>query len=239
MKKILRLMQKPTPPCTAIVVAAGSSRRMGGVDKLTADLAGSPLVLWSLRAMEDSQTVGSVILVVQADRLAEFAALTANVGLIKLRQVVAGGPTRADSVRAGLAALDRGCRLVAIHDAARPLVTPALIDAAVRAAARDGAAAPGLPVKDSIHRVEGNVAAEALNRAALTAVQTPQCFDRDLYAGALRKALHDGVTLTDDCAAMEHLGMRVRITAGDERNLKVTTPLDLALVRLLAGEEEP
>ena len=102
MKKILRLMQKPTPPCTAIVVAAGSSRRMGGVDKLTADLAGSPLVLWSLRAMEDSQTVGSVILVVQADRLAEFAALTANAGLIKLRQVVAGGPTRADSVRAGL-----------------------------------------------------------------------------------------------------------------------------------------
>ena len=118
-------------------------------------------------------------------------------------------------------------------------MTPALIDAAVRAAARDGAAAPGLPVKDSIHRVEGNVAAEALNRAALTAVQTPQCFDRDLYAGALRKALHDGVTLTDDCAAMEHLGMRVRITAGDERNLKVTTPLDLALVRLLAGEGEP
>lgn len=238
-KKILKLMQKPVPPCTAIVVAAGSSQRMGGVDKLTADLAGAPLVLWSLRAMEASQTVDSVILVVQPGRLAEFAALTAGAGLTKLRQVVAGGETRTDSVRAGMAALSRGCRLVAIHDAARPLVTPQLIDAAVRAAARDGAAAPGLPVKDTIHRTEGDVAAEALDRAALTAIQTPQCFDRDLFAGALRKAVRDGLTLTDDCAAMEHLGMRVRVTPGDERNLKVTTPLDLALVRLLAEEAAP
>lgn len=237
MKKLLKLIQKRIPPCTAIVVAAGSSQRMDGVDKLTAPLAGSPLVLWSLRAMEESETVTGVILVVQQERLAEFAAIAANAGLTKLQQVVAGGATRTESVQAGLAALPKDCQLVAIHDAARPLISPQLIDKTVRAAAMDGAAAPGLAVKDTIHCVNGDVAMEALDRAQLTAIQTPQCFDRDMLLGAMQKAQQDGLTLTDECAAMEHMGMRVRITKGEERNFKVTTPLDLKLAELLAKEE--
>ena len=237
MKK-LQLLRKQPPRCDAIVVAAGESRRMGGVDKLTAPLGGRPLVYWCLRALEDSETVSAVYLVVSRARLTEFAAMAAGWGLRKLANIVPGGDTRTDSVRAGLEALPRETALVAIHDAARPLVTPALIDAAVRAAARDGASAPGLPVKDSIHHLTGDLADAPLPRGALTAVQTPQCFDRDLLAGALRRAAQEGLALTDDCAALEHLGMRVRIVPGDERNFKVTTPLDLRLAQLLAEETE-
>lgn len=238
MKRALKRLQKKTPECWAVIVAAGSSQRMGGIDKLTAELSGKPLVLWSLRAMEQSETISGIVLVVQRERLAEFAALAANEQLGKLRQVVAGGKTRTDSVMEGLAALPETVKLAAIHDAARPLASPELIDRTVRAAALDGAAAPGVPVKDTIHRVDGDVALEALPRESLTAIQTPQCFDRDLLLGGLQKAALDGATLTDDCAAVERLGMRVRVTKGDERNFKVTTPLDLQLARLLVSEAE-
>ena len=238
MKKLIRLIQKRPPVCAAIVVAAGSSQRMEGIDKLTAPLGGSPLLLWSLRALEASETIDSIYLVVAPERIVEFAALTSNAQLGKLKQILAGGATRTDSVMAGLAALPKEVQLVAIHDAARPLVTPALIDRTVRAAALDGAAAPGIPVKDTIKRCEGDCAVETPDRAALTAIQTPQCFDRDLLSGALRKAQQDKLTLTDDCSALEHLGMRIRVTRGDERNFKVTTPLDLRLAELLAQETQ-
>ncbi len=238
MKKLIKLIRKQPPECAAIVVAAGSSRRMEGVDKLTAPLNGTPMLLWSLRAMEASETISGIYLVVAPERVAELAALAANAQLSKLKQVLAGGATRTDSVMAGLAALPQSTRLVAIHDAARPLITPALIDRTVRAAALDGAAAPGVPVKDTIKRCEGDCAVETPDRASLTAIQTPQCFDRDLLTGALHRARQDKLTLTDDCAALEHLGMRIRVTKGDERNFKVTTQLDLRLAQLLAGEDE-
>jgi len=236
MKKLIKLIQKKPPECAAIVVAAGSSQRMEGIDKLTADLGGSPLLLWCLRALEASETVSGIYLVVAPERVVEFAALAANAQLSKLRQVLAGGKTRTESVMAGLKALPKTAHLVAIHDAARPLVTPQLIDRAVRAAALDGAAAPGIPVKDTIKRCEGDCAIETPDRAALTAIQTPQCFDRDLLVGALQKAQQDKLTLTDDCSALEHMGMRIRVTKGDERNFKVTTPLDLQIAQMLVQE---
>ena len=236
MKPILKLRKKQ-PECWAVVVAAGSSRRMDGVDKLTAELGDSPLLLWSLRAMDACERITGVVLVVQAERIDEFAALTS--GLLKLRQIVAGGASRTESVSAGLAALPASVQLAAIHDAARPLVTPELIERTVRAAAKDGAAAPGLPVKDTIHRVNGDVTVEAMPRAELTAIQTPQCFDRDLLVGALHQAARDGAELTDECAALQRLGMRVRVVQGEERNFKVTTPLDLELARLIVRQETP
>lgn len=237
MKKLLKLIRKPLPSCAAIVVAAGSSQRMQGIDKLTAPLGGEPLLLWSLRALEASEHIHSIYLVAAPNRIAEFAALAATAQIRKLRQVLAGGASRTESVRAGLDALPSDIQLVAIHDAARPLVSPALIDRTIRAAAQNGAAAPGLPVKDTIKRCEGDCAVETPDRATLTAIQTPQCFDCDLLRGALRKAQQDGAALTDDCSALERLGMRIRVVPGEERNFKVTTPLDLRLAELLAGED--
>ena len=154
MKKLLNLLQK-TPECAAVIVAAGSSQRMEGVDKLTAPLGAQPLILWSLRAMEASETISGIYLVVAPDRVAEFAAIASNGQLSKLRQVLAGGESRTQSVMAGLAALPKRTQLVAIHDGARPFIEPSLIDRTVRAAARDGAAAPASRLRTPSSAVPG------------------------------------------------------------------------------------
>ena len=136
----------------------------------------------------------------------------------------------------GLNALSNKVKLVAVQDGARPLITNAVIDRAVRAAHTYGAAAPAIPVKDTIKVVKGGIAKETPDRATLQAVQTPQVFDFDLLRGALKKAKEDGAEVTDDCSAVERLGMSIKIVEGDECNIKVTTPMDLKIAKLLLEE---
>ena len=152
--------------------------------------------------------------------------------------VVAGGSSRQESVHLGLNALPKGTKLAAVHDGARPLISWQVIDRVVRAANTYGAAAPAIPVKDTIKVVFGGLVQETPDRARLQAVQTPQVFDFDLLRGALKKAEADGASVTDDCSAVERTGMKIKIVEGDERNLKVTTPMDLKIAELLL-EEEP
>lgn len=151
----------------------------------------------------------------------------------KMRMVVAGGETRTDSVMAGLAAVSDRAQLVAVHDGARPLVTDAVICRAVSKAKKFAAAAPAVRVKDTIKVSTGGAVDETPDRSTLYAVQTPQVFDRDLLAAALQNAKEQGIALTDDCSAVEALGMPVQLTDGDEENLKITTPLDLELAALI------
>ena len=125
---------------------------------------------------------------------------------------------------------------MAVQDGARPLITEAVIDRTVRAAHTYGAAAPAIPVKDTIKVVRGGVVDHTPNRKTLNAVQTPQVFDFDLLRGALKKAKEDGAEVTDDCSAVERLGMSIKIVEGDERNIKVTTPMDLHIAKLLLEE---
>ena len=127
-------------------------------------------------------------------------------------------------------------KLAAIHDGARPLITNAVIDRTVRAAHTYGAAAPAVPVKDTIKVVKSGLVMATPDRANLRAVQTPQVFDFDLLRGALKKAEEENASLTDDCSAVERMGMSVKIVEGDERNLKVTTPLDLKIAEMLLEE---
>ena len=129
-------------------------------------------------------------------------------------------------------------KLAAIQDGARPLISWQVIDRTVRAANAYGAAAPAIPVKDTIKEVRGGIVANTPDRSTLQAVQTPQVFDIDLLRGALKKAAQEGVAITDDCSAVELLGMSVKIVEGDERNLKITTPLDLKIAELLLEEEK-
>ena len=150
--------------------------------------------------------------------------------------MVAGGSSRQESVAAGLNALSDKVKLAAIHDGARPLVQWQVIDRVVRAANTYGAAAPAVPVKDTIKVVQGGVVNHTPDRSTLRAVQTPQVFDLDLLRGALQKAREDGAEVTDDCSAVERLGMSVKIVEGDERNLKVTTPMDLKIAQMLLEE---
>ena len=226
----------PTQYCGAVIVAAGSASRMGGIDKVMAPLGGEPMILRTVRAFEDCEAVKEIVIVTRKDLMGPIAELCS--GFTKIRSVVQGGSSRQESVKLGLLALSKEVRLAAVHDGARPLVSGELIDKVIRAAHSYGAAAPAIPVKDTIKVFEGGFIAATPDRSTLRAVQTPQVMDRDLLLGALEKAEQEGIALTDDCSAVEHIGMRVRLVEGEERNLKVTTPLDLKIAELLLEEKK-
>lgn len=226
----------PTQYCGAVIVAAGSASRMGGIDKVMAPLGGEPMILRTVRAFEDCEAVKEIVIVTREDLMGPIAELCS--GFTKIRSIVQGGSSRQESVKLGLLAFSKEVRLAAVHDGARPLVSGELIDKVIRAAHSYGAAAPAIPVKDTIKVFEGGFIAATPDRSTLRAVQTPQVMDRDLLLGALEKAEQEGTALTDDCSAVEHIGMRVRLVEGEERNLKVTTPLDLKIAELLLEEKK-
>lgn len=229
----------PCKSCGAVIVAAGSARRMGGVDKIMADLGGKPLIAHTIRSFQTAPVIKEIVVVTRQDLIVPIENLCKKAGFTKVTQVVAGGDNRVDSVNRGLNSLSKGMELAAVADGARPLVTPTLIDRVVRAAHSFGAAAPALEVKDTIKEIETDgFVANTPNRATLRAVQTPQVFDYDMLRGALTKAIAEEAPITDDCSAVERLGMRVKLVQGDERNFKVTTQLDLLLARELLREEQ-
>ena len=216
--------QKALPSVTAIIVAAGASRRMG-FDKLSYRLPDGRTVLETSCALFAAHPAVDELVLVAGGNRPQCEAIAA--ACPKPCTVVQGGATRADSVRSGLAAA-KG-QLVAIHDAARPFASEQLITAALQAAAKTGAAAPAVPVKDTIKVADqdGKVVATP-DRATLYAVQTPQCFDRALYLQALEAVSGEKASLvTDDCSLFELAGLPVTLTAGDYANLKITTKEDL------------
>lgn len=235
--KITRPARKllPLKTCGAVIVAAGSASRMGGIDKVMAPLGGEPMIARTVRAFQDCDAIKKIVVVTRQDLILPISQLCA--GMSKVTAVVAGGSSRQESVHLGLNALAGEVELAAVHDGARPLVTWQLIDRVVRAANTYGAAAPAVPVKDTIKVVSGGTVQSTPDRNSLRAVQTPQVFDFDLLRGALYKAQTEGAQVTDDCSAVERTGMVVKLVEGDERNLKVTTPLDLKLAQMLLEEE--
>lgn len=217
---------------TAVLVAAGSSTRMG-FDKLSFDLGGETVLERSVRAFDECPEVDELVIVTGASgENAQRAAARCK----KPVRLVRGGSTRAESARSGVAAAHG--RLVAVHDAARPFVSQSVIADTIAAAARCGAAAPAVPVKDTIKRARDSLVEATLERSELFAVQTPQVFQVDLIKAALVKALEDGAALTDDCGAVERLGIGVSLTQGDYCNLKITTPEDLAVAEALFAWRE-
>ena len=225
----------PLEKCGAVIVAAGSATRMGGIDKVMAELKGEPMIVRTVRAFQQCDAIREIVIVTREDLIRPISSLCAKMDKVKI--VVAGGKSRQESVWLGLNSLSKDVKLAAIHDGARPLISQAVIDRCVRAANTYGAAAPALPVKDTIKVARGGVVVSTPDRSTLKAIQTPQVFDFDLLRGALKKAEQDGVDLTDDCAAVERMGMSVKLVEGDEGNLKVTTPLDLKIAELLLEDE--
>ena len=226
----------PLKYCGAVIVAAGSASRMGGIDKVMAELEGEPMICRTVRTFEQCDAIKEIVIVTREDLVIPIGELCRE--MPKVKAVVVGGKSRQESVEHGLEALSGKVRLAAVHDGARPLVSVELIDRVARAAHSYGAAAPAIPVKDTIKVVQGGLVKETPDRQTLRAVQTPQIFDLDLLRGALVKAKRDGAELTDDCSAVERLKMSVRIVEGDERNLKVTTPMDLKVAQMLLEEEK-
>lgn len=216
----------PAAVC-AVIVAAGSSRRMGGENKLLLPLAGAPVLAHTLAAFEKCDAVRDIVLVCREQDIVPYTALAQDAGISKLRTVTRGGDSRTASVLAGISAAPADTVLVAVHDGARPLVSEAVITEAVLAAAETGAAAPVVPVKDSIKRIEDGRIAADVPRDTLAAVQTPQVFRRDTLLRALTDAVAHGRSFTDDCAAVEAMGQAVAATHGSYENIKITTPEDV------------
>lgn len=223
--------------CSVVVVAAGSSTRMGQ-DKILKDLGGVPVIVHSLRTFESVAEVGEVIVVTREDLIPVIGALCREFGLQKVKKVVRGGGSRVESSRLGTLEVDRGTRLIAIHDGARPFASEELIRTVICRAAETGAAAPAVPVKDTIKIAKNGIIESTPDRSTLFAVQTPQVFEASLICAALQKALDDGAEVTDDCSVVERLGMKVSLTEGDERNIKLTTPADLLWGDCLLNERE-
>jgi len=212
----------------AIIVAAGTGKRMGGLDKLFTEVAGKSLLAHAIAPFQECAAVGRIVLVTSAEDVQRGRDLVERHGFAKVTAVVRGGARRQDSVRAGLEAL-ANCEYVAVHDGGRPLVTVDLIERGLAAARETGAAVPGVRIPDTVKEagVDG-VVARTLDRSTLWAIQTPQVFRRDLLERAHSKVTAE---MTDDAAMLEALDEAVRVFEGDRRNLKVTVAQDLAVVR--------
>ena len=231
--------KKPALPAVcAVIVAAGSSRRMGGENKLLLPLDDAPVLAHTLSAFEKCAAIRDIVLVCREQDILPYSDLARAFGISKLRTVTRGGDSRTASVLAGITAAPEDTGLVAVHDGARPLVSEAVITEAVYAAAEYGAAAPVVPVKDSIKRIQDGSIAADVPRDTLAAVQTPQVFDRALLTRALETAARENRSFPDDCAAVEAMGQAVRATHGSYENIKITTPEDILVAEAFLHREE-
>ena len=226
---------------TAIIVAAGSSERMG-FDKVFAPIAGKPMIAYTIDAFERTACVDRVVLVGRNDSLPEFRKLLP--AKTKVFNIVPGGAERSDSVRAGLKQIDSKSEFVAVHDAARPMITPEKVGLLFEACREHGAAALAEPITDTLKRADSDSSVEgeeertlivtgSVDRQRLYAMQTPQIFKRDLIERAYEKALEKKIAVTDEVSAIELLGHKIVIVPNQDFNFKITYPRDFLLAEFV------
>ncbi len=225
---LIKKKENTRKTCVAIVPAAGSSSRMKSAgNKLFLELSGIPVIALTLKALQDSPFIDEIIIPTRPDMIEDVRTICDTYSITKVSSVIAGGDTRTESVLNGVLHAKGKFDLIAIHDAARPFVSQEILEKTVLAAARFNAAAPGVPVKDTIKDAKGGIINKTIPRETLFAIQTPQIFDSDLITSALIKAQKENTPITDDCSAAEAIGVRIMLTNGDYFNIKITTPEDL------------
>lgn len=213
----------------AIIVAAGNSSRMGGIDKMFAPVGGKPLLTRVVSVFEDTPSVDCTVVVLGTRNLEQGRCLAAVEHWQKANILVPGGALRQDSVRAGLAKLsDYGW--IIVHDGARPLVTVDLIEAGLKAAEETGGAVAAVPMVDTVKEEKNGFIARTHPREILRAAQTPQVFRADIINDAYEHATGE---VTDDASLVESLGYRIKLYPGDYQNLKITSPADLICADVL------
>ena len=222
------------PWVSAVIVAAGSSSRMEGVDKQRYPLGDIPVVARSIREFHDCRMISEIVIVCRESDIATYWTLMREHGFIRVQKIVSGGDQRQDSVFKGIEACDERAEYYAIHDGARPLVSDEIIEDCIAAAVDHGAAAAGVPVKDTIKVAspDGFIRSTP-ERSGLFAIQTPQIFEAKLYRRAMDLAHRENRVYTDDCQLLERAGHPVFISRGDYANIKITTPEDIAVAEAL------
>lgn len=216
----------------AIIVAGGLSERMAGVNKIFAHIHGRPVLAWTVAAFETSPLVDEIVIAVHRGAIQQGRDLAQREGWKKVSQVCRGGVRRQDSVREALWRLGK-CDWVLVHDGARPCVDADLIAQGLEAAGETGAAAPGMPVHETVKRAgPGGQVLETLDRTGLWLVQTPQVFRYDMIWHAYQQASDE---VTDDAALVERLGHGVKLFPGSPKNIKVTVAADLEVVSQYLG----
>lgn len=220
---------------TAIIVAAGTGSRFGSErPKQFLEIFGKPIIRYSMERFNEASSVDAIIVVVSGNELDDFRMLSAEFGIGKLRSVVAGGATRAESVANGLKAIDRETQIVAIHDGARPLVSVNEIESTISAAASVGAACLTAPLNDTIKHVDGSTIIGTADRRSLRRALTPQAFRLEILQRAMIGAdLTDAVT--DECFLVERLGHQIASVLGSTKNIKITHPEDLIFFEAFVG----
>jgi 2-C-methyl-D-erythritol 4-phosphate cytidylyltransferase len=221
---------------TALIVAAGSSSRMG-FDKLIAPVADKSVIEHAVDAFEATASVTNIIVVTRADRVSEFEGLLR--GKTKLRRIIAGGERRQDSVRAGLQSVPSDAQFIAVHDAARPLVTPEQIESVFRQARKSGAASLADPVTDTLKRVDTELyVTESIDRQQVYAMETPQIFAREILEEAYRLVFAKNLPITDEVSAVEMLGRKVVLVSNGDFNFKITFERDLPMADFVLRERK-
>lgn len=237
--KLFHRKSRPEHPfCSAIVAAAGSSERMNGENKLLQEIDGVPVLAYTLMALDRASLVDEIVVAAREEDLIRFADLCKIYGITKPVKIVRGGADRLESVYLASLECRADAEFLAVHDGARPLAPAELIDRTIALAHRTNAAAPAVPVKDTIKIVRDGKVESTPPRDSLRAVQTPQAFDAALLRAALERARTAGEPVTDDCAAVEKLGKEIYLTDGLYENIKITTPEDLFLAAELLHQRE-
>lgn len=221
---------------SAIIVAAGTSQRMG-FDKLLAYIGPRQVIAHSLAAFEDCPDIDEIILITNDERFKAIERIEQEECFQKLTHIIHGGAERHHSVWNGLKDLNPNSKYVAVHDGARPLITPAQITRCIEAAKIHGAAASAHPITDTVKRADDSqMVAGAVDRDNLWAMETPQVFDSQLLIGAYEKVLEAGSLVTDEVSAIEQIGHRVQLVANETPNPKITFPEDLKTAEKLRAE---
>jgi 2-C-methyl-D-erythritol 4-phosphate cytidylyltransferase len=218
---------------SAIIVAGGSSQRMG-FDKLFASIAGGPVITHAIRAFERAASISEIVVVAREQWHDEIRKIASSAGFKKIRAIVPGGERRQDSVRAGLGRIDRDAKYVAVHDAARPLITPEQIQRAFEQCRVHAAAALAQPVNDTLKRADADLlVVDSVDRHQLYAMQTPQIFERKLIEDAYDDLYAKNDSVTDEVSAVERLGHKIVLVLNDDFNFKITYPHDLPIAEFI------
>ena len=218
---------------SAIIVCAGNSTRMGGVNKILMPLGDRLVIGVTMQAFEKCNDISEIIIVARNDDITAIKAEAEKVGISKLTSCVTGGKTRQESVINGLKCVSKDSEFIAIHDGARPLVIPENISSTIKDASVFGGATLGVPVKDTIKFVDDGLITDTPPRKNLYITQTPQVFKRNIYFEGIDFALEHGLDFTDDCQLVEAIGGKIYMTAGDYTNIKITTPEDIEIAEIL------